>query len=60
MRSLNSMVLMKRDVKCDAVVYPTPGLSDGDEEMEDVLYEKFELGGGGEEGYECDAVRCSK
>lgn len=44
------MVLMKRDVKCDAVMYPKPGLSDGDEEMEDVLYEKFELGGGGEEG----------
>ena len=62
MRSLNSMVLMKRDVKYDAVMYPTPGLNDGDEEMEDVLYERSERGGGGggEEGYECDAVRCSR
>ena len=55
------MVLMKRDVKYDAVMYPTPGLSDGDEEMEDVLYERSERGGGGgEEQYECDAVRCSR
>ena len=64
MRSLNSMVLMKRDVEYDAVMYPTPGLSDGDEEMEDVLYERSERGGGGggggEERYECDAVRCSR
>ena len=60
MRSLNSMVLIKRDVKRDAVMYPTPGFGDGDEEMEVVLYERSERGGGGEEGYECDAVRCSK